>query len=152
VYDFQESSSAGLNAACVAAHTATGDANKCIFAQWTSAHIKTPTFPLQSQYDAWQTGNVMGSPDAGVNVTTTQNDFGVNLTALVKTQLLAQPQHGIFLDSCHHHCGNWDGSRIDGLLSGDALEAWYTKGSSGLDNKGFYNQDKAFPCAACCKP
>ena len=52
VYDFQQSSSAGLNAACVAAHTATGDANKCIFAQWSSAHIKTPTFPLQSQYDA----------------------------------------------------------------------------------------------------
>ena len=26
------------------------------------------------------------------------------------------------------------------------------KGSPALPNKGFYNQDKPFPCAACCKP
>jgi len=147
VYDFQQSSSAGLNAACVAAHTATGDANKCIFAQWSSAHIKTPTFPLQSQYDAWQTGNVMGAGDAA-----TQNAFGVNLTSIVKAQLLSQPQHGIFLDSCHHHCGNWDSSLIDGDLSGVALNKWYTQGSVALPNKGFYNQDKPFPCNSCCTP
>jgi len=147
VYTFQESSAAGLNAACVEAHKATGDTYKCIFAQWSSAHIKTPTFPLQSQYDSWQTGNVMGGGDAP-----TQNAFGANLTALVKSQLLNQPQHGIFLDSCHHHCGNWDGSEIDGMLSGAALQAWYTKGSPALDNKGFFNQNKPFPCDACCKP
>jgi hypothetical protein len=65
VYKFQESSSAGLNAACVDAHKSEpGGAWKCIFAQWSSEHIKTPTFPMQSQYDAWQTGNVMGAPDA----------------------------------------------------------------------------------------
>ena len=51
VYTFQESSSDGLNAACVAAHAATDTQYQCIFAQWTSEHIKTPTFPLQSQYD-----------------------------------------------------------------------------------------------------
>ena len=147
VFRFQESSSAGLNAACMAAHKATGDQNKCIFAQWASAHIKTPTFPLQSQYDSWQTNNVMAGGAAAV-----QNEFGKNLTALVKSQLLNQPQHGIFLDSCHHHCGNWDGSEIDGMLSGAALQKWYTGGSAGLDNKGFFNQNKPFPCDACCKP
>ena len=42
----------------------------------------------------------------------------------MKAQLLAQPQHGVFLDSCHHHCGNWDGSEIDGMLSGAALQEW----------------------------
>ena len=104
VYMFQNSSSAGLNAACVAAHAATGDAEKCIFAQWTAAHIKTPTWPLQSEYDSWQTGNVMGNGDAP-----TQNEFGVNLTTIVQAQLLSQPQHGVFLDSCHHHCGAWNG-------------------------------------------
>ena len=45
VYDFQQPSPAGLNAACVKAHTASGDPEKCIFAEWTSAHIATPTFP-----------------------------------------------------------------------------------------------------------
>jgi hypothetical protein len=147
VYNFQESSAAGLNAACVAAHTETKDPEKCIFAQWSSQHIKTPTFPLQSQYDSWQTGNVMGGGDADV-----QNEFGRNLTGLVKELLLAQPQHGIFLDSCHHHCGNWGDSLIDGVLSGPALNTWYNQGSANLPNKGFYNQDKPFPCNDCCVP
>merc|ERR1712216_1087929 len=103
VYKFQESSADGLNAACVAAHKATGDPEKCIFAQWTSAHIKTPTFPMQSVYDSWQTGNVMGTGDKA-KINATQNEFGKNVTALVRSLLLAQPQHGIWLDSCHHHC------------------------------------------------
>ena len=145
VYMFQNSSSAGLNAACVTAHTATGDPEKCIFAQWTAAHIKTPTWPLQSEYDSWQTNNVMGSGDPP-----TQNAFGVNLTGLVQTQLLSQPQHGVFLDSCHHHCGAWNGPVIDGLNSSFALQAWYQKGSTGLDNKGFFQQKQVFPCDACC--
>lgn len=145
VYQFQESSAEGLNAACVKAHTATNDTEKCIFAQWSSAHIKTPTFPLQSQYDSWQTGNVMGAGDPA-----TQNEFGRNLTAIVKEQLLASPQHGIFLDSCHHHCGAWNGPIIDTVGSGEALHQWYTKGSSGLSNKGFFNQNKPFPCDSCC--
>lgn len=68
VYDFQQSSSAGLNAACVVAHKSTGDPEKCIFAQWTTKHIKTPTWPLQSEYDAWQTGNVMGGGNATTQV------------------------------------------------------------------------------------
>ena len=153
VYKFQQSSSAGLNAACVEAHKGDeGGSWKCIFAQWSAAHIKTPTFPMQSQYDSWQSGNVMGGFDPGGNVNTTENAFGKNLTALVVSQLLSQPQHGIFLDSCHHHCGNWDGSMIDGELIGTALQKWYNMGSQKLPNKGFYNQNKPFPCAECCKP
>lgn len=145
VFKFQESSAEGLNAACLAAHKATGDPEKCIFAQWASQHIKTPTFPLQSVYDSWQTPNVMAGGDA-----TTQNDFGKNVTELVKSLLLSQPQHGVFLDSCVHHCGAWNGPVIDGETSGNALNAWYTKGSPALPNKGFYNQDKTFPCNQCC--
>merc|ERR1712232_929699 len=143
VYKFQESSAAGLNAACVMAHG--GNPENCIFAQWSSQHIKTPTFPLQSVYDSWQTGNVMGGGDAA-----TQNEFGKNLTSLVKSLLLSQPQHGIFLDSCHHHCGAWNGPVIDGVGSGMALWEWYMSGSQKLGNKGFFNQNKAYPCTACC--
>lgn len=142
VFKFQESSSNGLNAACVATHETTGDPEKCIFAQWASAHIKTPTFPLQSEYDSWQTGNVMGKGD--------ENEFGKNLTALVRSQLLAQPQHGIFLDSCHHHCGAWNGPVIVNMNSSFALQEWYNKGSEALPNHGFFNQAQAYPCKACC--
>jgi len=146
VYNFQQSSAAGLNEACVAAHKSTGDPEKCIFAQWTSAHIKTPTFPLQSVYDSWQTGNVMGNGDAK-----TQNEFGKNVTSLVHQLFLTQPQHGIFLDSCHHHCGAWNGPVIDGFNSSFALQEWYNKGSAALPNKGLFDQNKVFPCDACCK-
>lgn len=54
--------------------------------------------------------------------------------------------------SCHHHCGDWDGSEIEGKLIGAALQEWYEKGSPALANKGFFNQNKPFPCDACCKP
>merc|ERR1711879_285316 len=144
VYKFQESSAAGLNAGCIAAHKS--DPEKCILAQWTSEYIKTPTFPLQSVYDAWQTSNVL---ERGADAQTT-NEFGKNVTGLVESLLLTQPQHGIFLDSCHHHCGAWNGPVIDGMNSGRALSEWYTHGSSALPNKGFFKQAKAFPCKACC--
>ena len=134
VYSFQQSSAAGLNAKCVQSHSASGnDPEKCIFAEHTSEHISTPTFPLQSQYDSWQTGNVMG----GGGDDATQNEFGRNLTARVQNTLLAQPQHGIFLDSCHHHCGAWNGPVIDSLNSSFALQAWYETGSAKLTNNGF---------------
>jgi len=145
VYRFQESSAAGLNAACVAAHKS--DPEKCILAQWASEHIKTPIFPLQSEYDAWQTGNVL---ERNADAPTT-NEFGKNLTGLVKSLLLTQPQHGIFLDSCHHHCGAWNGPVIDNMNSSFALLEWYEKGSQNLPNKGFFNQNKAYPCGNCCK-
>merc|ERR1711990_1345634 len=125
VFKFQQSSANGLNAACFSAHTSAGDPEKCIFAQWTSEHIKTPTFPLQSEYDAWQTGNVL---ERGADAATT-NEFGKNLTGLVESLLLSQPQHGIFLDSCHHHCGAWNGPVIDKMPSSLALQEWYEKGS-----------------------
>merc|ERR1712072_911426 len=97
-----------------------------------------------------QTGNVMGAPDPGTTPAATQNVFGKNLTALVRSELLSQPQHGVFLDSCHHHCGAWNGPVIDGTKSGVALQEWYNKGSPALPNKGFFNQGKPFPCDACC--
>jgi len=144
VFNFQEASAAGLNAACVAAHES--DPEKCILAQWASEHIKTPTFPLQSVYDAWQTGNVLErSADSP-----TVNEFGKNVTHLVQKLLLSQPQHGIYLDSCHHHCGAWNGPKIDSTNSSFALKEWYDRGSQALANKGFFNQNKAFPCPACC--
>jgi hypothetical protein len=145
VYKFQESSAGGLNAACVAAHKS--DPEKCILAQWASQYIKTPIFPLQSEYDAWQTGNVL---EGGADAPTT-NEFGKNVTGLVKSLLLSQPQHGIFLDSCHHHCGAWNGPTIDNMKSSVALQEWYTKGAQSLPNKGFFNQNKAYPCDSCCK-
>ena len=48
-------------------------------------------------------------------------------------------------------CGAWDGPVVGTMNSGTALQAWYEQGSAKLANKGFFNQNKAFPCDACCK-
>merc|ERR1719436_1828333 len=94
-----------------------------------------------------QTGNVL---ERNADAATT-NLFGKNVTGLVQTMLLKQPQHGIFLDSCHHHCGAWNGPVIDKMNSSFALKAWYEFGSQRLRNKRVFTQNKAYQCDACCK-
>jgi len=96
---------------------------------------------LQSIYDAWQTTFVLGSNnDAQINA------FGKDLEARFRSNVLAQARNGAFLDSCHHHCGEWDQITINGQNSGRALEMWYNGG------KGTFIQQAAYPCAPCCKP
>jgi hypothetical protein len=42
---------------------------------------------------------------------------------LVHTNLLTpNPKHGIFLDSCLHHCGGWGSYEIDGMVQGPAFQ------------------------------
>jgi len=102
---------------------------------------------MQSQYDAWQTGNVQGT---GGNAKT--QILGNNITARIKSMLMAKNnESGAFLDSCHHHCGSWNSIRIDGDLVSVALQKWYN-GIGKAGNKKLWNQNKAYPCDACCKP
>lgn len=76
----------------------------------------------------------------------TINEWGANLTALVHSNLLGpNPAHGIFLDSCLHHCGGWGSYTIDGMVQGPAFEKWYETGTGGVHIQG-----KAFPCTTCC--
>jgi len=138
----QMNSAGGVNQDCINGHKATGDTWKCIFAEHTSPFIKTPIFPLQAEYDSWQTAEDLDSTDPA-----TINKWGATLTALVKDNLLVNPQHGIFLDSCHHHCGMWGSIVISGADQAKAFQQWYD-GSS----MKFYNQDKVYPCTACCSP
>jgi hypothetical protein len=116
-----------------------------MFAEHSAEHIKHPVFAMQSQYDAWQTGHVL---KGGQPVQT----LGNNITARIKSMLMANNKDsGAFLDSCHHHCGAWDTIRIDGDLVSVAIQKWYN-GIGKAGNKVLWNQDKPYPCAACCKP
>ena len=57
--------SGGVNADCIAAEAAKsggGEAWKCFMAQYTLPHIKTPHYIVNSFYDAWQWGAVLGMP------------------------------------------------------------------------------------------
>jgi len=141
---YQQNASSGVDADCIAGNP--GAEWRCMFAEHTAPFIHTPMFPLQSVYDSWQVDNDLGSTDANLI-----NEWGKNLTALVEHNLLTNPVHGIFLDSCYHHCGMWGSIRIDGQVQATAFEDWYTHGSSGLPNHGFYNQNKPYKCDACCR-
>eukprot|EP01121_Diplochlamys_sp_Union-15-3_P004235 TRINITY_DN1425_c0_g3_i3.p1 TRINITY_DN1425_c0_g3~~TRINITY_DN1425_c0_g3_i3.p1 ORF type:complete len:293 (-),score=41.21 TRINITY_DN1425_c0_g3_i3:27-905(-) len=138
----QMNSSSGVNEDCINYYRSTGDTWKCIFAEHTSPFIQTPIFPLQSEYDEWQIYEDLNSTDPKAI-----NAWGETLTNLVKTNLLAKPQHGIFLDSCQHHCGEWGNIVISGDNQAKAFEEWYDGGSV-----RFYYQNKEYPCTACCSP
>jgi hypothetical protein len=130
-----------LPAACVAANA--GDPAACIFAEVIAETLKTPTFALQGKYDSWQLGQ-----DAHTNVNNTAfiNEWGAMLSQRIGSGLLAQPQHGAFLDSCLHHCGGFDSFELDGFTQATAHEAWYRGGARKL-----FNQTQSYPCESCCK-
>jgi hypothetical protein len=50
--------SSGIDEDCIAHYSPSGNAWMCYFAEHTAPFLSTPTFPLQSQYDSWQIGNV----------------------------------------------------------------------------------------------
>jgi hypothetical protein len=54
-------STTGVNDDCIAA-TPPSDQWRCIFAQYTYPHIKTPTFIAEGAYDSWQLGNLLKLP------------------------------------------------------------------------------------------
>jgi hypothetical protein len=139
-----QNATAGINQDCVAAHAATSDEWKCMFAEHSADHIRSPMFAMQSQYDSWQTGNVQGRASTQV--------MGNNITARIQSDLMAHNnESGAFLDSCHHHCGAWNTIRIDGDLVSTAIQKWY-EGIGVQGSKKLWNQNKPYPCASCCKP
>ncbi len=132
---------AGVNQKCIESWTSAKQTWRCFFAQYTSPHIKTPVFPLQSQYDSWQIHYDLDSTD-----NTDINNWGKALTAFLKSDLLSHnPQSGVFLDACEHHCGNWNSMLVDGLDQAHAFERWYNG-----DARKVYEQNHRYKCDACC--
>jgi len=122
---------------CVAAHTTNPEL--CVFPEYAAPYVTTPMFPLQSQYDEWQLQNVLGTTD-----TNAVNQFGQVLETRFKATVLKHSTNGCFLDSCVHHCGNWDSIVIDNKDSGQALKDWYE------GQNGQHFQGKTYPCNPCC--
>ena len=76
------------------------------------------------------------------------NEYGRNLTSTIFKDYLSKPHHAMFLDSCHHHCGEWNQIRIDGVLASEAQYAWY----HGTTNETYLFQNRTYPCVECCNP
>lgn len=78
------------------------------------------------------------------------NSYGALLTAQVNATLLGtSPAHGVFLDSCYHHCGGYNSITIGGETQASAFARWYR--SVGRPQRA-WQQGGAYPCDACCSP
>jgi len=133
----QMNASDGVNQECIRLNP--GAKENCFFAEHTAPHIKTPFFPLQSEYDSWQEGNILGTSNA-----TELNAFGAELTKRFGKAVTVSSDNGAFLDSCNHHCGEWNVIVILGKDTSAAFDQWYTTG------RGVFIQGKEFPCTVCC--
>jgi len=137
---------AGINPECTAKL-----GYKCLFAYHLLPFIKTPILGLNSDYDATMGDGQCGAYSGIIldwNNATSVNDCGNYIRGLVKT-LLAPPS-AIFLDSCHHHCGEWGSIHIYNISSPFALQIFYDKGATALPNNGYMNQGIPYPCDSCC--
>jgi hypothetical protein len=132
-----------LPTACVAQNAA--DTAQCIFAEHVSKTLKTPTFPIQASFDSWQIANDLGVASSDSSAI---NNWGQMISERLLANLLVQPQHGIALDSCYHHCGEeWNTLKFGTFTQATAHQAWYTNGAS---SQRIYNQSMSYPCSSCC--
>jgi hypothetical protein len=144
----QMNGSAGINPICARYYAPTNETWKCIFAQNTAPFCQAPMFAMQSQYDQYQIGAILGSNDPSK-----VNPFGAQIVSLLKSNFLVRAQNGIFLDSCVHHCGGWglhqdgDYNLIANNMTGiQAFTSWYTKSTT----TQIWFQEAAYPCPTCC--
>ena len=59
-----QNSTGGVNAKCIAS-LPRAEQWRCIFANYSYAHVESPIFPLNSAIDAWQMGNIWKGDSAG---------------------------------------------------------------------------------------
>jgi len=135
----QNNATMGVNQACIENYKPLNQAFKCIFAEHTAPFVKTPLFGLQSEYDSWQTANILGSTDAGEI-----NTYGNLIMTRFKSSVLSNPNNGVFLDSCYHHCHGWE-LLINGENVAEVFQRWYESGNNGVEIQG-----KSYPCTDCC--
>jgi len=121
---------------------------KCYFARYAAPLIRTPIFALQGEYDSWQIFNDLGSTKKKKI-----NAYGNAISkTMVKHLINGETQHGMFIDSCQHHCGGWSLFYINGTSQAQAFQDWYVNVTTNKTvNNSRSQQDEKFPCLSCCK-
>ena len=142
VFQMQQAT-AGVNAACIAA-LPPEDNWRCIFANYSYAHTRTPMFPLQSAFDSWQLKNIWAgdrscASEQFANCSHAQighmNAYASDLLAdLVWTPKFHKRGEGGFVESCLEHVaaewGGFDKYMIGGTVLRDALSQWWAAPTS----------------------
>jgi len=137
--------SGGVNGLCIFRNR--NSPENCFFAEHTAPHILTPIFPFQPKYDFWQLFNVLGSTNASL-----VNPFGDHGVKIIRKTLLdSNPAHGIFLDSCTHHCNSCEPSwqtcptiHINSVSQMQAFANWFQ------GNGKYFIFEKPYDCTQCC--
>ena len=105
-----------------------------MFGANTSMFVETPLFVLNSKYDTWQAGGIIGAGSCGKNISncsakiqTFWGGYGQRMVSILQA---LPPQHGGFLSNCQAHCqtesaGAWTSRTVDGMPMGEAVAGWY---------------------------
>lgn len=138
VYTMQNSSR-GVNQACLQAQPPGSDW-RCIFANYSLHHTKSPVFPLQSVLDSWQMGSIYHMTDTCVHThfgeCTAQDIANLNAYAsavmrdMRNTAAWGKPGNGVFAESCLMHCGfqstGWSNYKENGTTMAEAVQRWWS--------------------------
>ena len=58
---------------------------------------------------------------------------------------------GAYIDSCHHHCGNWNTMHNGNWTQATAHYQFYINKVINKDDKIYiWNQNHSYPCSSCC--
>lgn len=157
-------STSGVDPACAEHYGPLNLGWRCMFSQFNADFLTVPFFFLQSIFDQWQLTQI-AVPNWNVTVV---DLFGGLLRDVVENQVMnmgtlpppnvptrsrsrhlrpknvTTPQHGLFLESCYHHCGFWGQIGIDGYTAPTAHMAWLA------NERAIYEQIAPFPCHDCC--
>ena len=109
-----QNSTGGVNAKCIAS-LPEAEQWRCIFANYSYAHVESPIFPLNSAIDAWQMGNIwkgdagctrpgFGKCSAG-QIKDLNGYMGDFVLDMQRTKTFRKPGNGAFVESCYEHCG-----------------------------------------------
>jgi O-palmitoleoyl-L-serine hydrolase len=113
--------------------------SNCFFPQYSIPYTATRFFAVQSRFDSWQIGALLGS-----NNITEINEYGDMFYNLFISTILHNNANGIFLDSCFHHSMSWN-IKINNQNVGTAFKDFYENGYPNT-----FIQNNPYPCSGCC--
>jgi hypothetical protein len=141
--------SGGINAGCLA-HYGRADGWRCLLGANVARFVLTPLFVLNSKFDTWQAGAIIGAPPPGIITKVPQpvQAFWLRYSQQMVGNFSALPtRHGGLLTNCPAHCQTgrathghdpshrtadpWNLTTVNGTAIGAAFGAWYHARASG---------------------
>ena len=121
------------------------DGFNCVFAQEIAPFVEYKLFAMQSRFDSWQLREELCNT---VNDTLV-NEYGDNFASVfIEKFILTKPGYHVgYLDSCMHHCLQWDTIIIDGYGQSMVYVDFYY---NNLTHSNLFYQNETYPCSTCC--